>query len=459
MLDGGGNMRLNRYHWGMTLGAAGLVGLAAYPVYDFLVRNKNEYEAAGSFFNFAYGVPIAAVTAVITLAVAWVGHTIASQQGDIEILTFVEERVLPALGHHRKLAVALGETVRVGDQARGISRRILNCLPLKLWQEPNVETDTFVGVLGELSARADALGIEEILSAHRDDIRRWAASRLSEQGEATPEQLKIEEADIRRALVEVGEAVQTLHRAICNINDAFEGISGDLYAAMFSRAALKSNAPGGNTPVRWLKGKLKDQDLRADLLEDSLPDLNGNLRYLSEQTVARELVTAVLSMPDDAGGLEMMGAIVLNYDPSQTAEPGVALFADPEIASMRFNLGAAYYRTAYLYIPGPETVREIFAQILKTTGRQRRQVAVALLDQALPGRSELGIARLAEIMAVNDDVLNRLIVVERRGEEAAFFDPKTHGDRIWKRDPPTQPRALSIRGLFNNRRQAPQATA
>ena len=147
----------------MILGVAGMVSVAAYLVYDFLAKN-GDYGDAGSFFDFAYGVPIAAVSAAVTFALAWVGHTIAGQQGDIEILKFVEERVVPALGHHRKLAVALGETVRVGDGARRISERILNCLPLKAWQEASGETDVLIGLLGELSARSDAGGIEAILS-------------------------------------------------------------------------------------------------------------------------------------------------------------------------------------------------------------------------------------------------------------------------------------------------------
>lgn len=441
-------MQLNRYHWGMTVGAAGLVGLAAYPVYDFLVRHENEYEAAGSFFNFAYGVPIAALSAVVTLALAWVGHTIAGQQGDIEILKFVEERVRPALDEHRKLAVALGESARIGDRAEEISSRILDCLPTENTPNLPFEQDLFIDILGELSARSDAVGIDAVLAAHADDIQRWAVSRSS----LGKTEVEAERAHIERALTTVGRAVQTLHAAICSINDAFDGISNNLYAAMFSRAALKAHAPGGVTPVSWLKERLAGQNLLPDLLEDSLPDINGNLRRLSEQTVARELVTAVLKMPPDASAIEIVGSIMLTYDTEAPEPPKVSPFANANVRRMRFNLGAAYYLTAFLYIPGPETVRETFRDLLRTTSRERRQVAIALLDMALPERSELGIARLAKIMTLGDDALNRLIVVEQRGGAPEFYSPTQHGQDIWRSHAKAEAPFFSVRRLLNRRR-------
>jgi hypothetical protein len=429
----------------MIAAVAGMAVCATFLVFLFLGQKGLETDVfadAGTFFSFAYGVPITLFGAMFAFVAARVTSRIQGRQGDLEILQFIEDKCAATVSLQKDVTVALADSVALGREARTTGKHLLAMLGDEVVEH---ELDAFLALLGRLETGGSSVADDKVFEEYADQIAVWAGRRASAdksrvyvagQG-PTPSEI----ADIQATLKAAVGACRLLWESICRINDAFEEMSNNLYASLFSRDRFNS-LDAKHHPVKWLKRWLEGRVISPILLEDDIESLNENLKRLSFLTVASELLRAVAILPDEADDIDLIGMILMREEfhsaqGSRLARPN---------ASVYFNLGAAYYLSAWHYTPDKASIIKSFEEVFDEGFQERRKVAMRYLKRLLPDLETPRLKKLPAKFAIDDARLNRLVIIIETGQMPRFYDPFLDRE-IWADGPRGGP-LVAVRRLF-----------
>lgn len=81
------------------------------------------YTAAGDYFNVFYGLPLALGGAVLGAAATFIAGTIAARQGDVQILSFIEEKTKRSIALYREVVSEIGDLMAAATTPAILARR------------------------------------------------------------------------------------------------------------------------------------------------------------------------------------------------------------------------------------------------------------------------------------------------------------------------------------------------
>lgn len=332
---------------------------------------------AGEYLNLKYGVPVAFLGAVVGLFIAAVGYLFTSQQNEIEILRFVEEKTLKANEKYLALRSVLERFMITGNGIRAA-----------IYKRMQVQTDAKATDEEKAQAQAEYdAAVEGLVNSFKQVV---TSSSGADQDEAPP------------SLTQVAAQIQS-----------------DSYTAYFVREQKESS----KGPLAFLR-----QHLPADHLEglksQTSSDLYDVVRCISlfaSSMTKADIMNGYLLTPYNTSTVDLLGAAM--------AMPGIAAEADTKdrdgrtIVGYRINLGAAYILEIVDLLPDCESIVSAFNNIFG----HRSEVASKFLKEAGPDRQRLASRYWLESFEPQFDNFNRLIVVYLKDVPNEFYDPERHG--------------------------------
>lgn len=370
--------RLGWFVFGMSLALA-VTAVVIYGLY-ILALNWVETEAksfaqlqelanAGEFYNFVWGVPVAAAAILITWLLTFIALQISNRQGDADIVTLIVSAVKPYMaqcgaligglqglfrtGNITRLAVIRAtEEVRRSTPAGQITGRMLVDQAVAKAREYGVSDHPFEDSCAALVAASEALG--------QDPFALLLSRRLLDR-------------------------VPLAHRALDFLNQRVAAIAPEVTPHFSERQAISI--------------------------------LTG-VDDLAYRTSLQELVLAYMLLPQGETTIEMVGHALFVID---VAVEKVA--NGRRIVGYRFNYGAALLLTIYNIMPRAGIVHDTFDDLFDgqppIASKALKTLAIDiqhLVDQTW----QQGIED-----AFSD--LNRLIVVDFEDGPPEFYDPGKHG--------------------------------
>jgi hypothetical protein len=240
------------------------------------------YTAAGDYFNVFYGLPLALGGAVLGAAATFIAGTIAARQGDVQILSFIEEKTKRSIELYRELVSEIGDLMACGNDARKLGAA--------LYRQIELEGGPQVSPLAAL-----------LLSAPRDFHKPEVAKVYIEA---------IDNEAYRDLLAGSFWHVVSLRAALHNVAAIFDDVAGDLYAALFSREQI-TRTPKAMRSLAWLKDTLPADALsHAVHLEEALPALSHNLKLAAGDSSLFAPARATALIADGAYTIEYLGLVL-----------------------------------------------------------------------------------------------------------------------------------------------------
>lgn len=374
-----------------------LVASTAGFLRDSLVEpNLAELGQAGEFLNFLYGVPVAAIGAVVGTLTTVVAYQVANKQGDIHLLEFAVDKSQVALKLYRQLTGALGRTLFAGLDVRKVGEILVT----RLVQESAANSRPTLNMLLALDRvefRQDAL------QTFVDDIRD------PDLGSVT--------IDTINALIEFKAGVRAMAETL-------DEIVGDIFASHFARRQAES-LPAESRPLDYLRGQLPSGfvEAHAERMSGNIHDLSLTLKILAQQTVPSEMALAWDNVPNHFRMLELVGIVL--HGPRLKLKDFNS-YRGRHIGGYQVNLGAAYILTVSQLVPGVDTIADSFQSMF----RSRSEAALKFLRTAFPDRGDFGLPIIMEAIDPCLADLHRLITVEvyvQGGSYHEFYDPALHG--------------------------------
>lgn len=342
---------------------------------------------AGEFLNLKYGVPVAFLGAVVGLIIAAVGYAFTSQQNEIDILRFVEEKALQSNEKYLALRRLMQRIVMGGN-----------------------------AIMHDIHEYEASQG-EEPLS---DDERQKARLELEGRLESTI-------ATIRGLL---SPDVSVSDPSGVTLRELAEQIQADCYTAYFVREQKAGLRP--ESPLGYLRTRLPAAAAASisRYLSDELDDVARNLDLLARGARAEHGVGAFKQMPFDALTIDVMGAMIASY--GVYAAPSTQAVDGRAIRGYIFNIGAAYLLEIYDLLPDNASIVIAFNKIFG----DRSEVATKFLEEAGPDRSRLASPIWHQSFSAQLENLDRLIIVDFEQGANEFYDPQRHGPLRMKNDNP-----------------------
>ncbi|MBX3481862.1 MAG: hypothetical protein KF842_15835 [Caulobacter sp.] len=437
-------------NWVLAVLALGLVATSIYVVMDYLTNqgiNHQAFEAAGSFFSFAYGIPVTLIGALFAFWAGRAATEIQHRQGDLEILKFVEEKSAVVVELQREVTLALGYIAHCGEQGRKPAKQLLAMLETGEVGSDE-DFDRFVRILNGLTAQSDESDHEALLDQYAADINRWAERRAGSPAAGGGEARSVADCvrQVRQDLKAVGRACQNIKAAIDDIHERFSAMVSDLHTAMLCRDRFE--ALGEREPAGWLKATLGDRVPAGALPGMALEELTYALKYLARETVARELVGAIQNLPDDADGLDIAGMTLLRrHFPAGGEGAGADGSGSDGGRQIVVNIGGACLLAAWHYAPDKASILDSFRKVFDEGFQKRRDVALRYVDLLLPDEGkDPAVDRMAATFRLDEARLRRLVVVRSEGGAPQFYDPSRH-DPLWA-DGPARGALQAVRRMF-----------
>jgi hypothetical protein len=353
------------------------------------------YTAAGDYFNVFYGLPLALGGAVLGAAATFIAGTIAARQGDVQILSFIEEKTKRSIALYREVVSEIGDLMACGNDARDLGAA--------LYRQIELEGGPHVSPLAAL-----------LLSAPRDFHKPEVAKAYIEG---------IDNDAYRDLLAGSFWHVVSLRAALHNVAAIFDEVAGDLYAALFSREQA-ARTPKAMRPLAWLKTTLPAKALSHDVhLEEALPALSHNLKLAAGDSSLFAPARATALIADGAYTIEYLGLVLspVFMTPKRPIARG-----DLMITRYMVNLGGAYLLSVIQALPEKKTVIAVFGRIFSN----RSRVGLSFLETAMPHRRDLGPPFILDSIEPCLKTMNRLIMVDivKGGvRDTVFYDPELHG--------------------------------
>lgn len=399
-------MRRTRQPW-LTKTNWTLLGIAAAALLAWMVviavrfirdsaKDLTALGSAGEFFNFVYGVPIAAIGALFGILTTIVAYQVANKQGDIQLLEFAVDKSQIALRLYRRLTGALGDTLFAAGKVEELGR----------------------GLVGRISRDIDqnsSATVEMLLAL---DAINFDADELAEFVNG------IRNPDLRGVAIESILVLVNFKIAISSVTEILTEITDDIFASHFAKQQILSFRPA-DRPLDYLRAVLPPALIRSNAgnFSSNVRDLSMNMMVLASRTVATEIPLAYERIPNRFRIVELIGHVLLSVELKRR---DFHIHRGLRIGGYRVNLGAAYLLTVFQLVPELETIADSFEAIFET----RSPAAMKFLRSAFPDRGELGLSDIMESLKYSLDNLNRLITVEiydSDGSRYEFYDPAVHG--------------------------------
>lgn len=375
-----------------------------YPIIEDRTR-ADAVNASATFLSYKFGVPVSAVGVLVglatTLLAAYVGWVLASRQGDIQILEFVEQRLRVSVKANRTMVRALGDMVKCGEKSLDLAKRIVD----KLIAQPSTTTGTTSAVY-----RAQDLKLTPV----RSDIT------------ATP---ILSDKFFDEFMPEIKKFTEEFPKANSAFRQAFRDIDAELYSTSFFRHGFEFCAAAGRPSALRRLAKLAPTIAQAkpEWFSEKIADIAENLDIFCSMTQPSELIRAVTVLPQDFEAIDFIGAVI--FSPG-APPPHPHRYRDKHICGYRLNIGAAFLVALYQVIPDQDVQQQMFKKIFGG----RSEVTTNLISAIFPQKSELAPAAITSTLDRAAGNLNRLLIVDvLNGDHTShsfhceFYDPQAHG--------------------------------
>lgn len=332
---------------------------------------------AGEYLNLIYGVPVAFMGAAVAVVIAVLGYLFTTQQNEIEILRFVEEKTLLANEKYLALRGVLERFMLTGN---GIRRQLNKLAHVQMSKSATEEE----------KARAQAdydAAVEGLLESFRHIV-------------TSPDGVDFDPA--KASLTQVAARIQS-----------------DSYTAYFVREQ-KAASEGA---LAYLRQQLPEEYVEEvkNATSSDLYDVVNSVSFYASNMTKDDIKKAYLFTPLSTSTVDLLGAAIVIF--SLRAEAGVTDVQGRAIRGYRINLGAAYILEIIELLPDCESIVSAFNKIFG----HRSDVASKFLKEAGPDRQRLASRFWLESFEPQFANLNRLIIVDLENAPNEYYDPERHG--------------------------------